>query len=93
MTDVVSSLAKVKKGSEIGFSRYRESKLTHYLKDSLGGNAYIMLVACISMEEKYSEDSIRTIEFARSVKNIKMQEIKKNDTSIMIMSESLKEEL
>ena len=32
------------------------------------------------MEEKVVEDSLRTIEFARSLKNIKVQEIKKNES-------------
>ncbi len=77
---MVSSLAKQKKGEAPNFVRFRDSKLTHYLKDSLGGNAYLILLACISMEEKVIEDSLRTIDFARSLKNIKVQEIKKNDS-------------
>ena len=81
LTDVVSSLAKQKKGEAPNFVRFRDSKLTHFLKDSLGGgNAYLILLACISMEEKVVEDSLRTIEFARSLKNIKVQEIKKNES-------------
>lgn len=72
LTDVISSLARLKKGETAGFSRFRESKLTHFLKDSLGGNAYIMVIACISMEERVAEDSMRTIEFAKNVKSIKL---------------------
>ncbi len=63
LTDVISTLSKKGEGGG-GFSRFRESKLTHYLKDSLGGNAYVMVIACISMEDKYAEDSMRSIEFA-----------------------------
>jgi hypothetical protein len=70
---MVSSLAKQKKGEVPNFVRFRDSKLTHFLKDSLGGgNSYLILLACISMEEKVVEDSLRTIDFARSLKNIKV---------------------
>ncbi len=78
---MVSSLAKQKKGEVPTFVRFRDSKLTHFLKDSLGGgNAYLILIACICMEDKVVEDSLRTIDFARSLKNIKVQEVKKNDS-------------
>ena len=89
---MVSSLAKLKKGSD-GFSRFRESKLTHFLKDSLGGNAFILLIACISLEERVIEDSMRTLDFARSVKNIKVTEVKKNETSVIAVNEEFREEL
>ena len=93
LTDVVSSLAKLKKGETQGFSRFRESKLTHFLKDSLGGSAFIMLIACISLEDQFIEDSLRTIEFAKNVKNIKVQEVKRNDSiTIASNNEGLKEE-
>ncbi len=65
-------MARLKKGDQGGFSRYRESKLTHFLKDSLSGNAYIMVIACISLEDKFSDDSIRTVDFAKNVKSIKV---------------------
>jgi hypothetical protein len=37
------------------------------------------------LDERTLADSIRTIEFARSVKNIKMQEIKQNDSVATII--------
>ena len=79
MTDVVSNLAR----NLNGFSRVRESKLTYFLKDSLGGNAFIMVVACISLDSQVMEDTLRTIEFARNVKNIKIEEVKKNDIVVI----------
>lgn len=64
LTEMIKHLAKSsnpakKRDSSVGFPRYRESKLTHYLKDSLGG--MIMVIACISLEDKFSDDSLRTI--------------------------------
>jgi hypothetical protein len=80
LTDVVSSLAKLKRGESQGFSRFRESKLTHFLKDSLGGNAFILLIACLSLDSQFLDDSLRTIDFAKNVKNIKVQEVKRNNS-------------
>ena len=50
---------------------YRNSKLTHVLMDSLGGNCKTTFIACISpASESYSE-SLMTLRFANSAKNIK----------------------
>lgn len=52
-----------------------------------------MLIACISLEDQFIEDSLRTIEFAKNVKNIKVQEVKRNDSiTIASNNEGLKEE-
>ena len=37
------------------------------------------MIACISIEERFADDSLRTIEFARTLKNIKVSEVKKNE--------------
>jgi hypothetical protein len=78
---MIKHLAKAaKKRESSGFPRFRESKLTHFLKDQIGGNSMIMVIACISLEEKYGEDSLRTIQFARNVKDIKISELKRNES-------------
>ena len=77
LTDVVSTLAKLKKSDrsqqqqQQPYLRFRDSKLTYFLKDSLGGTSYLMLIGCLSLEDKYIEDSMRTIEFAKNIKSIK----------------------
>jgi len=77
----VSNLGKNAKGGA-GIQRYRDSKLTYFLKDSLCGGAFILLIACISLEDKFLEDSLRTIDFAKNLKNIKNQDIKRNDSTV-----------
>lgn len=42
-----------------------------------------MVVACISLDSQVMEDTLRTIEFARNVKNIKIEEVKKNDIVVI----------
>jgi hypothetical protein len=55
---------------------YRNSKLTHVLTDSLGGNCKTTLIACISPALDSYNESLSTLKFANRAKNIK------NDASI-----------
>ena len=45
---------------------YRQSKLTHLLKDSLGGNCKTLLVANVYGEAQHLEETISTLQFAAS---------------------------
>jgi len=46
---------------------YRQSKLTHLLKDSLGGNCKTLLIANIYGEVSHIEETISTLQFAARV--------------------------
>ena len=41
-----------------------------------------MLVACITLEERYSEESMRTLDFAKKLMNIKVDKIQRNETQL-----------
>ena len=43
---------------------YRQSKLTHYLKDSLGGSCKTVMIANIFPEKRFLEESASTLRFA-----------------------------
>ena len=73
LSELISSLEKGQR-----CQRYRESKLTHYLVDSIGGNSYLMLIACVSND--HGDESLRTIDFARRVKNIKPAKLEVNQS-------------
>ena len=49
---------------------YRESKLTHYLKDSLGGDSKTMLIIQISPCEKDAQETLSTLNFGQRVSQI-----------------------
>merc|ERR1719171_2260772 len=49
---------------------YRQSKLTHLLKDSLGGNCKTLLIANIYGEQSYLEETIATLQFAARVRAV-----------------------
>lgn len=50
---------------------YRNSKLTHLLTDSLGGNCKTTLIACLSPAFDSYQESLSTLKFANRAKNIK----------------------
>eukprot|EP00485_Elphidium_margaritaceum_P020241 CAMPEP_0202726768 /NCGR_PEP_ID=MMETSP1385-20130828/184781_1 /ASSEMBLY_ACC=CAM_ASM_000861 /TAXON_ID=933848 /ORGANISM="Elphidium margaritaceum" /LENGTH=1774 /DNA_ID=CAMNT_0049392995 /DNA_START=32 /DNA_END=5356 /DNA_ORIENTATION=- len=50
---------------------YRDSKLTHLLKDSLGGNSLTFMVACVSPSSMNLLESLSTLQFASRAKYIK----------------------
>jgi hypothetical protein len=60
---VIMKLALGKK-SAIGYTPFRESKLTRLLQDSIGGNCNTYLIATISPTDDCAEESLSTIKFA-----------------------------
>ncbi|KAG8466476.1 hypothetical protein KFE25_002232 [Diacronema lutheri] len=49
---------------------YRQSKLTHLLKDAIGGNCKTALVACIYGESTHIEETVSTLNFASRVMRV-----------------------
>ncbi len=43
---------------------YRDSKLTRLLKDSLGGNTFSIMIACISPSSIAYEETLNTLNYA-----------------------------
>ena len=50
---------------------YRESKLTHLLKDSLGGNAKTSIIAAVSPFDNNKAETLSTLIFAQNAKKVK----------------------
>lgn len=49
---------------------YRQSKLTHLLKDSLGGNSKTILIANIYGEKAHIEETVSTLQFAARMRSV-----------------------
>ncbi|CAM4570403.1 unnamed protein product [Leuciscus chuanchicus] len=49
---------------------FRDSKLTHLLQDSLGGNTRTLMIACLSPTDNNYEESIGTLRYANSAKRM-----------------------
>lgn len=50
---------------------FRDSKLTHLLKESLGGDSKTTLICTIRRQYAHVEESIQSLKFAQRVKTIK----------------------
>ena len=68
LEQVVVSLTDKTKRKE--YVPYRQSKLTHILKDSIGGNCKTIMIATIWPEEKFILDTLSTLNFARRMKSV-----------------------
>jgi hypothetical protein len=53
------------------FIPYRDSKLTRILKDSLGGNSKTVMIACISSEGRFYEETLNTLKYSSKAKQIR----------------------
>jgi len=61
---VINCLAddqKIKQGVKISHIPYRNSKLTHLLRDALGGNSQTLFLACISPAESNESETLSTL--------------------------------
>lgn len=62
---VITALTeKESKGKGGSFIPYRESKLTSLLKQSLGGNSYTLMIACLSPSDRYFEENLSSLQYA-----------------------------
>lgn len=58
---------------------YRDSKLTRLLKDSLGGNARTLMIACVSPSQSDAEETLSTLRYAARARCIKNKPIINED--------------
>ncbi|CAG9315628.1 unnamed protein product [Blepharisma stoltei] len=87
LRQVITTLAE----NNEAFVPYRNSKLTSLLKQSIGGNSYCLMIACISPIDTFFEDNHSTLNYAiqaGSISNIPVQNI---DPKTKIIRELKKE--
>ena len=54
-----------------GHVPFRDSKLTHLLKESLGGNSKTALICTCSQKQQHFEESFQSLKFAQRTKLVK----------------------
>lgn len=77
----IAALASEKKDS-FKHVPYRESKLTSILKQSLGGNCYCLMIACIAPGDYNFEENLQTLNYALKTNNIKNSPVRNKDPEI-----------
>ena len=70
LRQVISSLADKNPSTVIP---YRESKLTCLLNQCLGGNAYCLMIACLTPSDRYIDENLSTLNYASKAKVMKNQ--------------------
>ncbi|KAI5962360.1 CIN8 [Candida pseudojiufengensis] len=85
---VINSLNDKKKSQHIP---YRESKLTHILQDSLGGNTKTVLIATISPAQINASETTSTLDYAAKAKNIKNLPQNGNDSEVLLKKTLVKQ--
>jgi hypothetical protein len=68
---VINSLADVDSKRSSTYINYRESKLTHLLKDSLGGNSKTVIICTLNPNQMAIKETLSTLRFAERAKKIK----------------------
>ena len=84
---VINALAdeqRLKQGKST-FVPYRNSKLTHLLKDALGGNSQTLFLACVSPAESDEGETQSSLGYARSARNIQNKPVRNMDPAQMEM--------
>jgi hypothetical protein len=87
---VITGLAdsyKSKKATALSHIPYRDSKLTCLLKQSLGGNSYCLMIACLSPSDAYLEENISTLNYATKASFISNEPVKNEDPKLKLINE------
>lgn len=66
---MITSLADAEGSKK--YINYRESRLTHLLKDSLGGNSKTFIVCTLNPNQMAIRETLSTLKFAERAKKIK----------------------
>lgn len=73
------------------FVPYRDSKLTSLLKQSIGGNSYCLMIACIAPLDNFFEDNLSTLAYATKALSISNEPVKNVDPKTKVIKELKKE--
>ncbi|KFV72149.1 Kinesin-like KIF25, partial [Struthio camelus australis] len=58
---------------------YRNSKLTHLLQDAVGGDAKLLVMLCISPDQKYLAESMQSLGFGTRARQVQRGQVKKKN--------------
>ena len=73
------ALGKSRKETQGIYVPYRDSKLTCLLRQSIGGNAFCCMVACLHPSDKFFSENYSTLLYAAKAASIKNKPVKNDD--------------
>ena len=87
ITTLADSSKSKSKNKVLSHVPYRDSKLTSLLKQSLGGNSYCLMVACLSPSDAYVEENLSTLDYATQASKISNAPVINEDPKIRKIKE------
>ena len=86
LRQVITNLSSNREG-ESNYIPYRDSKLTSLLKQSIGGNSYCIMIACLSPSDMFLEENLSTLAYATKASSISNDPIKNLDPKTKLVKE------
>ena len=92
MRKVITALTERAKQQNHGVDRkelyipYRDSKLTCLLRQSLGGNSYSLMVACLAPSDAYVEENLSTLNYAMKASFIANEPTQNLDPKVKLIA-------
>jgi kinesin family protein 4/21/27 len=62
---------------------YRDSKLTSILKQSIGGNSYCLMIACINPNDSFFDENISTLTYTTKASFITNRPVLNDDPRLV----------
>jgi kinesin family protein 4/21/27 len=90
LRQVISTLAGLKEQDNT-FVPYRDSKLTSLLKQSIGGNSFCLMIACIAPVDAFFEDNLSTLAYATKASCISNEPVKNVDPKSKVIKDLKKQ--
>jgi hypothetical protein len=88
LRQVITGLADASRSKQPkGHIPYRDSKLTCLLKQSLGGNSYALMIACLAPSDNFLEENVSTLNYATKASFISNIPTKNDDPKMRLVNE------
>ena len=88
LRQVITALSSAReKGNEAAHVPYRDSKLTSLLKQSIGGNSFTLMIACIAPIDSYLDENLSTLAYASMTGNISNEPVRNVDPKTKALRE------
>lgn len=78
LRQVITALTERREGEQ-GYVPYRDSKLTCLLRQSLGGNSFTLMLACLNPCDAQMEENLSTLSYASKASFISNKPVKNED--------------
>ncbi|XP_041462139.1 kinesin-like protein KIF25 [Lytechinus variegatus] len=78
LADVLGALAEGR-----GHVPYRNSRLTHLMKDSIGGDAKLLVVCCVSPTQRFLTETLQCLGFGSRARQIQRGPVKKRQAATL----------